>query len=158
MSYSDLLARQQRELELLHQSYYADHAKISQLQKDFFDKTRYAGQLERLQADFERKVKAMESRFQQEQREYLKEPEPPEPKPDISQSQDKAVVMMQEYRQQQADREKKIQEAPKPDKPTQSPSSSPSASNPKDEDIKRMMEDTKKRRQAWQYKRGGHKR
>jgi hypothetical protein len=156
MAYSDLLAKQQRDLELLHQSHYADEATLRQLQKDHYDKTRYDGQLERLQADFQNKAKEMESRFQQEQRSYLNEPEPPAPKPDISQSQDKAVVMMQEYRQQQADREKKNQEAPQSDKPTQSPS--PSASNPKDEDIKRMMEDTKKRRQTWQYKRGGHKR
>jgi len=31
-----------------------------------------------------------------------------------------------------------------------------SASNPKEEDIKKLMQDTKKRRETWQYRRGGH--
>ena len=156
MAYSDLLAQQQKELERLNQEYYADHVTIKKLQDEHYDKTRHDGQLDRLKEGFERKVKEVQARFAQEQREYLGEPAPPEPSPDISQSQDKAVVMMQEYRQQQADQKNKNQETPKPDKPTQAPS--PSANNPKEEDIKKMMQATKKRREVWQYKRGGHKR
>ncbi|MEZ0542543.1 hypothetical protein [Fibrella arboris] len=158
MSYSDLLAQQDKELEQLHQRFYADQAMIRKLQGDHFDQTRYDGQLERLQADFERQRDAMQTRFEQEQRTHLNEPDLPqvEKKPDISESQDKAVVMMQNYKKQQANREQKNQEPPQPGKPLQA--SPPSASNPKDEDIKKMMEETKKRRQSWQYKRGGHKR
>lgn len=158
MSYSDLLAQQDKELEQLHQRFYADQAMIRKLQGDHFDQTRYDGQLERLQADFERQRDAMQTRFEQEQKTYLNEPDMPQAdkKPDISESQDKAVVMMQDYKEQHANREQKNQEPPQPSKPLQA--SPPSASNPKEEDIKKMMEESKKRRQSWQYKRGGHKR
>ncbi|WP_375443729.1 hypothetical protein [uncultured Fibrella sp.] len=157
MAYSDLLAEQDKELEQLHQRFYADQAMIRKMQGDHFDQTRYEGQLERLQADFERQRDAMQTRFEQEQRTHLNEPDLPqaEKRPDISESQDKAVVMMKEYRQQQTSRDPKQEEPLKTDKPLQA---SPSASNPKEEDIKKMMEETKKRRQSWQYKRGGHKR
>ncbi|MEZ0611380.1 hypothetical protein ACAW74_22910 [Fibrella sp. WM1] len=158
MSYSDLLAQQDKELQQLHQRFYTDQAMIRKLQGDHFDQTRYAGQLERLQADFERQRDVMQTRFEQEQKTYLNEPDQPqaEKKPDISDSQDKAFVMMQDYRTQQANREQKQQDTFKADKPRQA--SPPSASNPTDEDIKKLMADTKKRRQSWQYKRGGHKR
>lgn len=158
MAYSDLLAQQDNELQRLHQRFYADQAMIRKLQGEHFDQARYAGQLERLQADFERQRDMMQTRFEQEQKAHLNEPDTPqaEKKPDISESQDKAVVMMRDYRKQQTDREQKKQKTPQPDKPTQAPS--PSASPPKDEDIKKMMQETKKRREVWQYKRGGHKR
>ena len=158
MAYSDLLAQQDNELQQLHQRFYADQAMLKKLQGDHFDQTRYDGQLERLQADFERQRDVMQTRFEQEQKTHLNEPDTPqaEKKPDISDSQDKAVMMMQDYRKQQADREQKKQEAPQPDKATQAPS--PSASQPNEADIKKMMQDTKKRREVWQYKRGGHKR
>jgi len=101
MSYSDLLARQDKELERLHQEYFADQATIRQLQHDHYNKAKYDGQLDRLKALHEKKVKDVQTRFAQEQREYLGEPTPPEPAPDISQSQDKAADMIKAYRQQQ---------------------------------------------------------
>ncbi len=102
MAYSDLLAQQEKELERLNQDYYADHVTIKNLQNEHYDKTRYNGQLERLQELHERKVKELQTRFTHEQREYLGEPTPPDPMPDISQSQDKAAGMIRDYRQQQA--------------------------------------------------------
>ncbi|QDK82641.1 hypothetical protein EXU85_30145 [Spirosoma sp. KCTC 42546] len=101
MSYSDLLAQQDKELERLNQEYYTDQATIRQLQNDHYDKTKYDGQLDRLKTLHEKKVKDVQTRFSQEQREYLGEPTPPEPLPDISQSQDKAADMIKAYRQQQ---------------------------------------------------------
>ncbi|GAB4023455.1 hypothetical protein GCM10028808_73970 [Spirosoma migulaei] len=101
MSYSDLLAQQDKELERLNQEYYADQATIRQLQNDHYDKAKYDGQLDRLKTLHEKKVKDVQTRFAQEQREYLGEPTPPEPSPDISQSQDKAADMIKAYRQQQ---------------------------------------------------------
>lgn len=101
MSYSDLLAQQDKELEQLNQEYYADQATVRQLQNDHYDKAKYDGQLERLKTLHEKKVKDVQTRFAQEQREYLGEPTPPEPAPDISQSQDKAAGMIKTYRQQQ---------------------------------------------------------
>ncbi|MBO0949217.1 hypothetical protein [Fibrella forsythiae] len=86
MAYSDLLAQQDKELQQLHQRLYADQAMIRKLQSDHFDQTRYDGQLERLQADFERQRDVMQTRFEQEQKAYLNEPDMPqvEKKPDIS--------------------------------------------------------------------------
>lgn len=101
MSYSNLLAQQDKELERLNQEYYADQATIRQLQKDHYDKSRFDGQLDRLKELHEKKVKDVQTRFAQEQREYLGEPTPPQPAPDISQSQDKATDMLKAYRQQQ---------------------------------------------------------
>ncbi|WP_338875004.1 hypothetical protein WBJ53_05245 [Spirosoma sp. SC4-14] len=101
MSYSDLLAQQDKELERLNQEYYADQATIRQLQNDHYDKGRFDGQLDRLKTLHEKKVKEVQTRFVQEQREYLGEPTPAEPAPDISKSQDKAVDMIKAYRQQQ---------------------------------------------------------
>ncbi|MFC5410866.1 hypothetical protein ACFPMF_16220 [Larkinella bovis] len=103
MSYSDLLAQQDKELERLNQEYYADHATIKNLQNDHYDKGRFEGQLDRLKQLHEKKVKDLQTRFAQEQREYLGEPTPPEPSPDISQSQDKAVDMIKAHRQQQTE-------------------------------------------------------
>lgn len=102
MSYSDLLAQQEKELERLNQDYYADHVTIKTLQNEHYDKTRYDGQLKRLQELHERKIKELQTRFTQEQREYLGEPTPPAPMPDISQSQDKAAGMIKDYQQQRA--------------------------------------------------------
>lgn len=101
MSYSDLLAQQDKELERLNQDYYADQATIRNLQKDHYDKNRFDGQLDRLKELHEKKVKDVQTRFAQEQRNYLGEPTPPDPLPDISQSQDKAADMIKTYRQQQ---------------------------------------------------------
>lgn len=101
MAYNDLLAQQDKELERLNQEYYADQATIRQLQNDHYDKSRFDGQLDRLKTLHEKKVKDVQTRFAQEQREYLGEPTPPEPAPDISQSQDKAADMIKAYRQQQ---------------------------------------------------------
>lgn len=103
MSYSDLLAQQDKELERLNQDYYADQATVKNLQNEHYDKTRFAGQLDRLQELHERKVKDLQDRFAQDQRGYLGEPTPPAPLPDISQSQDKAADMIKTYRQQQAE-------------------------------------------------------
>ncbi|MBD2704862.1 hypothetical protein IC229_29795 [Spirosoma sp. BT702] len=103
MSYSDLLAQQDKELERLNQDYYADQATIRQLQNDHYDKSRFDGQLDRLKDLHEKKVKDVQTRFAQEQRDYLGEPTPPEPSPDISQSQDKATDMIKAYRQQQTE-------------------------------------------------------
>lgn len=110
MSYSDLLARQDKELEQLNQEYFADQATIRQLQNDHYNKSRFGGQLDRLKELHEKKVKDVQTRFAQEQREYLGEPEPPEPAPDISQSQDKAADMIKAYRQQQAEPNKSGQQ------------------------------------------------
>lgn len=101
MAYSDLLAQQDKELEQLNQTYYADQAMIRNLQKDHYDKTKYDGQLDRLKERHEKQVKEVQTRFAQEQRDHLGEPTPPEPAPDISQSQDKAADMLKTYRQQQ---------------------------------------------------------
>jgi hypothetical protein len=109
-SYSDLLAQQDKELERLNQSYYADQATIRQLQKEHYDKSRFAGHLDRLQELHEQKVKELQTRFAQEQRAYLGEPTPPDPRPDISQSQDKAADMIRAYRKQQAEPNKSGQE------------------------------------------------
>lgn len=103
MSYSDLLARQDKELERLNQEYYADQATVKNLQNEHYDKNRFDGQLDRLQELHERKVKDLQTRFAQDQRSYLGEPTPPAPLPDISQSQDKAADMIKTYRQQQAE-------------------------------------------------------
>ncbi|WP_040006575.1 hypothetical protein [Fibrisoma limi] len=101
MSYSDLLARQEKELEQLNQEYYADQANLKDLQNKHYDKSQYDGQLDRLKVLHEKKVKEFQTRFAQEQRDYLGEPIPPTPIPDISQSQDKAADMIKAYRQQQ---------------------------------------------------------
>lgn len=103
MSYSDLLAQQDKELERLNQTYYADQATIQQLQSEHYDKARFTGQLDRRQELHERQVKDLQTRFAQEQRGYLGEPTPPAPLPDISQSQDKATEMIKTYRQKQAE-------------------------------------------------------
>lgn len=100
MSYSDLLAQQNKELERLNQNYYADQATLKNLRNDHYDKSQFDGQLERLQKLHERHVKDLQDRFAQEQRDYLGEPLPPAPLPDISQSQDKATEMIKAYRQQ----------------------------------------------------------
>jgi hypothetical protein len=71
------------------------------LQKEHYDKSRFDGQLDRLKELHEKKVKDLQTRFSREQREYLGEPAPPEPSPDMSQSQDKAADMIKAYRQQQ---------------------------------------------------------
>jgi hypothetical protein len=110
MAYSDLLAQQDKELEQLNQTYYADQATIRNLQKDHYDKTKYDGQLDRLKELHEKQVKDVQTRFAQEQREYLGEPAPPPPLPDISQSQDKAADMIKAYRQQQAEPNKSGQQ------------------------------------------------
>ena len=103
MAYSDLLAQQDKELERLHQDYYADQATIRQLQHEHYDKAKYDGQLDRLREQHEKKVKDVQTRFSQEQRTYLGEPTPPAPLPDISQSQDKAADMIKAYKQQQTE-------------------------------------------------------
>ncbi|MBD2705438.1 hypothetical protein IC229_32810 [Spirosoma sp. BT702] len=103
MAYSDLLGQQDKELERLNQEYFADQATIRNLQKEHYDKTKYDGQLERLKELHEKKVKDVQTRFAQEQREYLGEPNPPAPRPDISQSQDKAFNMIKTYREQQTE-------------------------------------------------------
>lgn len=102
MSYSDLLARQEKELEGLNQEYYADHVTIKKLQDEHYDKTHYDGQLKRLKEAHERNVKNTQSRFAVEQKEYLGEPIPADPLPDISQTQDKAAGMIKDYQQRQA--------------------------------------------------------
>ena len=106
MSYSDLLAQQDKELERLNQEYFADREGIKKLQNEYYDKTQHDGQLDRLKVAFEQKVKDTQSRFAQEQRGYLGEPIPPAPLPDISQSQDKAADMIKAYRQQQTESHK----------------------------------------------------
>ncbi|RCR67528.1 hypothetical protein [Larkinella punicea] len=110
MSYSDLLAQQDKELERLNQDYYADQATIKNLQNEHYDKTRFDGQLDRLKDLHEKKVKDVQTRFAQEQRNYLGEPTPPAPLPDMSQSQDKAADMIKAYRQQQAEPNKSGQQ------------------------------------------------
>lgn len=100
MSYSDLLAQQNKELEQMNQIYYADQAKIRILRNDHYDKSQFDGQLERLQKLHEQQVKEAQARFAQAQRDYLGEPAPPAPLPDISQSQDKAAEMIRNYRKQ----------------------------------------------------------
>ena len=110
MPYSDLLAQQDKELEQLNQNYYADEATIRQLQKDHYDKTKYDGQLDRLKELHEKQVKEVQTRFAQEQRDYLGEPTPPPPLPDISQSQDKAAGMIKAYRKEQAEPKKSGQQ------------------------------------------------
>lgn len=110
MAYSDLLAQQDKELERLNQEYYADQATIKNLRNNHYDKSQFDGQLERLQKLHEKKVKDLQSRFAQEQREYLGEPTPPAPRPDISQSQDKAADMIKAYRQQQTEPNKSGQQ------------------------------------------------
>lgn len=103
MAYSDLLAQQDKELERLTQNFYADQATIKNMQKDHYDKSRFDGQLDRIKELHEKNVKDAQTRFAQEQRDYLGEPTPPAPLPDISQSQDKAADMIKAYRQQQAE-------------------------------------------------------
>lgn len=110
MSYSDLLGRQDKELEWLHQEYYADQATVKNLRNDHYDKSQFDGQLERLQKLHERQVKDLQARFAQEQRDYLGEPTPPAPLSDISQSQDKAADMIKAYRQQQTEPNKSTQQ------------------------------------------------
>jgi hypothetical protein len=173
MSYSDLLARQEQELSQLNAQYFVDHTAIKKLQAGHHDSSFYAGELERLQAAHVRKVKETEARFATERKTYLNEPDitpdmaahgDSEMLGNLSVSQDKAVAMLDEYRQrqqQQAGREKDSQPTPQPHQyPNQTPdkTSAPSASPPKDDDIKQMMEDTRRRREAWKYRRGGHKR
>lgn len=101
MAYSDLLAQQNKELERINQNYYVDQATIKNLQKDHYDQAHFAGQLDRLRALHEKEVKEVQTRFAQEQRDYLGEPTPPPPSPDITQSQDKAAGMIKAYREQQ---------------------------------------------------------
>ena len=103
MAYSDLLAQQNKDLERLNQDYYADQATIKNLRNDHYDKSQFDGQLDRLQQLHEKKVKEMQTRFAQEQRNYLGEPTPPAALPDISQSQDKAADMIKAYKQQQTE-------------------------------------------------------
>ncbi|WP_077920523.1 hypothetical protein [Spirosoma sp. 209] len=153
MAYSDLLARQDKELERLNQEYYADQATIRQLQKDHYDKSRFDGQLQRLQTLHEKKVKDVQARFAQEQREYLGEPTPPEPAPDISQSQDKAVSMITSYRQQQTEPNKSSQQDAegKYSKPYQAVKDQPN----NEDEIKRLAQQMRaKRGQKQQHRRG----
>lgn len=103
MSYSDLLATQERELELLNQSYYADQAMVKKLRNDHYNASRFDGQLQRLQELHERRVKEVQARFEKEQRDYLGEPTPAPPLPDISQSQDKALNMIRTHRQRESE-------------------------------------------------------
>ena len=156
MTYSELLAQQERERELLNQQYYADHATIREMQQNHYDKSRFDGQLERLQADFERKSKEMDIRFKTEQRTHLNEPDMPEPehKLDISESQDKAAAMMQDYKKRQADGEKKNQDSDQqgrvPTKPT---------SKPDEAEVKKMAQQMRQdREQKQQQRRRGFKR
>lgn len=156
MSYSDLLARQDKELEQLNQKYYADQATIRQLQNDHYDKTKYDGQLDRLRTLHEKKVKDVQTRFAQEQREYLGEPSPPEPAPDIYQSQDKAADMIKAYRLQQSSTQTSSQQdtgGSQTIKPSQ-----PVTRQPVDEaEVKKLAQQAREKREQkhqQQYRRG----
>jgi hypothetical protein len=158
MSYSELLARQEQALNQLNEQYFVDHTAIKKLQEGYHDKAFYAGELERLQAAYARNLKETQERFSQERRTYLNEPEPA---PDISASQDKAVTMLDEYRQRQ--QQQATPQQTNPNTPTQKPmgytADKPAkAHEPDDEALKRMMEDTRRRREGWKHRRGGYKR
>ncbi|WP_421828336.1 hypothetical protein [Larkinella sp.] len=157
MSYSDLLAQQDKELERLNQEYYADHATIKNLQNEHYDKARFAGQLDRLKELHEKKVKDLQSRFAQEQRTYLGEPTPPEPRPDISQSQDKAADMIKTYRQQQTEPNTTTQQGSGDQqmKPPQNVKGRPAD----EAEVKRLAQETReKREQKTQQRRRGFRR
>lgn len=159
MSYSDLLAHQDKELERLNQAFYADYAKISELQRGHYDPSRFDGELDRLKGAFERDSRAMQGRFEQERKTFLKEPvsqttdAEPAKEFDLSASQDKANEMLNS-RRQQISPENKSQPTPQPGQ-KETPSGRQEINK---EELERMKQDTSQRRQAWQQRRrGGHK-
>ncbi|MBN8824095.1 MULTISPECIES: hypothetical protein [unclassified Spirosoma] len=156
MSYSDLLAQQDKELERLNQEYFADQATVRQLQNDHYDKAKYDGQLDRLKTLHEKKVKDVQTRFAQEQREYLGEPTPTEPAPDISQSQDKAADMIKAYRQQQTEGQSSGQQDTGGGEEIKR--SKPAKGQPVDEaEVKKLAQQAREKReqkQQQQYRRG----
>ncbi|MDQ1086147.1 hypothetical protein [Siphonobacter sp. SORGH_AS_1065] len=139
MLYSDLLSRQDKELEQLNQRYFVDHQNLVSLQDQHYDKNRYQGELARLQQAHERTVKEMEKRFKEEQRKFLNEPITPSSlkekstASDISLHQDKALKLIKDYKTQQ--------EA----KPVESTSSSPTQ-----DEIDKLVAEQKQNRQQKQ--------
>ena len=153
MSYSDLLAQQDKELERLNQEYYADQATVRQLQNDHYNKAKYDGQLDRLKTLHEKKVKDVQTRFAQEQREYLGEPTPPEPSPDISQSQDKAADMIKAYRQQQTEGQSSSQQDTGGGEEIKR--FQPAKGQPVDEaEVKKLAQQAREKREQKQHRRG----
>ena len=118
MLYSDLLAKQQEELRTLNHDYYVAHETIKQMSGEHFDEKAYAGELERLQTAHEQTIKESQTRFEQERREFLNEPEPtpvkektgPEIEPDLTGKQEQINAMVAAYKQRQAERRGRVRE------------------------------------------------
>lgn len=161
MSYSDLLARQEKELERLNQEYYADHVTIKKLQDEHYDKTRYDGQLERLKEAHERKVKDAQSRFATEQKAYLNEPDAPtvetlnaKAKPDISESQDKMAATLEQRQQQRTTAETKPHHEPHSGKDQTAPVKDKDMTD----EVQRLMKQSQERRAQQKQHRRGYRR
>jgi hypothetical protein len=109
MLYSDILKQEDAALNQLQQDYYTATQEIKQMEGYHFDRHKFDGELERLKAGHERKVKETEAEFEQKKAEFLREDAPPLPreiddqrqsdkKQDLSDRQDIALAMIKEVR------------------------------------------------------------
>lgn len=117
MLYADLLKNQLEELKTLNQDYYVARETIKQMATEHYDPKAYAGELERLRVGFEQHIKETQSRFEQEKRKFLNEPEPepvaekPIIAPDLTEKQEQLKALIDAYAQRQADKHRQEQEA-----------------------------------------------
>ncbi len=116
MNYTDLLARQEAQREKLHVDRYNEHKKLLELQKNSPVPERFEPEKQNLSDRYVTLEKAMNQRHEQERKHYIpdkeqtqaKEEAPPKQEKDpITDSQEKAAAMLEEYRQRQKERKER---------------------------------------------------